>query len=52
MEYEGGDFADHALEADCASWFPIDEAIQKAYYKGEKGILKLARGKLINGQQP
>jgi 8-oxo-dGTP diphosphatase len=52
MEYEGGDFADHDREADCASWFPIDEAINKVYYKGEKEMLKLARGKLINGHQP
>ncbi|HMK50390.1 MAG TPA: NUDIX hydrolase, partial [Thermodesulfovibrionales bacterium] len=35
MEYEGGDVADHDWEVDSASWFPIDEAVAKANYKGE-----------------
>jgi 8-oxo-dGTP pyrophosphatase MutT (NUDIX family) len=46
MEYESGDVSEHDWEVDSASWFPIDEAIEKAKYKDEKEMLKLARKKL------
>ena len=46
MEYESGNVADHDWEVDSASWFSIDEAIEKANYKGEKEMLQLARKKL------
>ena len=39
MEYTGGDIADHDTEVDDCRWFPFDEAVEKAEYKDEKGIL-------------
>ena len=49
MEYESGDTSGHDREVDSASWMPIDEALKKASYKGEKEIIKLAKKKLTNG---
>jgi len=49
MEFESGDISGHDWEVESASWVPIDEAIQKASYKGEKGIIKLAKEKLLHG---
>ncbi len=50
MEYEGGDVSNHDWEVDDASWFPIDEALKKASYRGEKEIIEKARKKLIDGK--
>lgn len=50
MEYEGGDVLNHDWEVDNASWFPIDEALKKASYKGEKEIIEKAKKKLTNSQ--
>jgi 8-oxo-dGTP pyrophosphatase MutT (NUDIX family) len=47
MEYEGGDVSNHDWEVDDASWFPIDEAIEKAGYKGEKEMLEKAKGIIL-----
>ncbi len=47
MEYEGGDISDHDWEVDSAAWFPIEEALKKANYRGEKEIIEKARKKLI-----
>ncbi len=49
MEYESGDTSEHDWEVDSASWIPIDEALKKASYKGEKEIIKLAKKKLSDG---
>jgi 8-oxo-dGTP diphosphatase len=49
MEYESGDTSGHDREVDSASWMPIDEALQKASYKGEKEIIDLAKKNLCNG---
>jgi 8-oxo-dGTP pyrophosphatase MutT (NUDIX family) len=49
LEYESGDTSGHDWEVDSASWIPIDEALQKARYKGEKEMITLAREKLFNG---
>jgi len=43
LEYESGDVSDHDFEVNEAVWFPIDEAIQKATYKSERGILEKAK---------
>ncbi len=43
MEYEAGDVSKHDWEVDNAAWFPIDEALKKARYKGEKEIIEKAR---------
>ncbi len=46
MEYTGGDVSGHDAEvADCR-WFPIDEAIEIAGYKDEKGLLIKVRDML------
>jgi len=49
MEYESGDTSEHDWEVDSASWILIDDALQKASYKGEKEIIELAKKKLCNG---
>ena len=43
IEYESGDTSNHDFEVDMVSWFPIDEALNKANYKGEKEIIAKAR---------
>jgi len=43
IEYESGDISEHDSEVDMASWFPIDEALEKASYKGEKEIIEKAK---------
>ena len=43
MEYEAGDVSKHDREVDNAAWFPIDEALKKASYRGEKEIIEKAR---------
>lgn len=43
MEYEAGDVSKHDREVDNAAWFPIDEALKKARYKGEREIIEKAR---------
>lgn len=45
MEYEGGDISYHDWEVDSAAWFPIEEALKKANYRGEKEIIEKARKK-------
>ena len=49
MQYESGDTSGHDWEVDSASWMPIDEALKKANYKGEKEILAMAKNRLLNG---
>ena len=48
MEYEGGDVSNHDWEVDSASWFPVDEALKKASYRGDKEIIQKTRDRLIN----
>jgi len=43
IEYESGDTSQHDFEVDLASWFPINDALKKANYKGEKEIIAKAR---------
>ena len=43
MEYKSGSTDAHDQEVDDAQWFPIEEAIGKLAYKGEKEILQKAR---------
>lgn len=50
MEYEAGDVSKHDREVDNAAWFPIDEALKKASYRGEKEIIEKAKKKLTNSQ--
>ena len=43
IEYESGDTSKHDFEVDMVSWFPIDDALEKASYKGEKEIITKAK---------
>jgi 8-oxo-dGTP diphosphatase len=48
LEYEAGDVSKHDREVDNAAWFPIDEALKKARYKGEREIIEKAREILLS----
>ena len=48
IEYEGGDISKHDFEVDMVSWFPVDDALEIASYKGEKEIIAKAREILKN----
>lgn len=43
MKYKGGSTDKHDWEVDDAQWFPIDEAMEKLAYKGEREILQKAK---------
>lgn len=43
LEYVSGDTEDHDWEVDKSAWFPIEEAIDKLTYRGDKDILDKAR---------
>jgi 8-oxo-dGTP pyrophosphatase MutT (NUDIX family) len=43
IEYETGDTSQHDFEVDLVSWFPIDDALKRANYKGEREIIEKAR---------
>jgi 8-oxo-dGTP diphosphatase len=46
MEFIGGSTAQHDFEVDEAVWYPIDEALQKVSFRGDKAILEKALSKL------
>jgi 8-oxo-dGTP diphosphatase len=48
IEYEKGDISKHDFEVDMVSWFPVDDALEIASYKGEKEIIAKAREILKN----
>lgn len=50
MRYKHGSTDEHDREVDDAQWFPIEEAIDKLAYKGEKEILQKAK-KMIEERQ-
>ncbi|MBI5640508.1 MAG: NUDIX hydrolase [Nitrospirae bacterium] len=43
MEYTGGDISGHDLEVDAAEWFPLETALQKISFKGDRKILEKAK---------
>lgn len=49
MEYEGGDVSNHDHEVDSAAWLPIDEALGRANYKGERDMIEKAKERLTGG---
>jgi len=49
MKYEGGNTEAHDYEVDAARWFPIEEAIGIAAYRGDKEILIKAK-EMLHGQ--
>jgi len=44
MEYMAGNTKDHDAEVDDAAWFPINDALNKVSYKGDKEIIEKAKG--------
>ncbi len=48
IKYKGGNTDEHDREVDESRWFPIDEAIDKLTYKGEKEIMQKAK-RIIEG---
>ncbi|MBI4698760.1 MAG: NUDIX hydrolase [Nitrospirae bacterium] len=44
MEYRSGSTDDHDSEVDASQWFTIEEALGRLSYKGEKEILRKAKG--------
>lgn len=47
LEYTGGTTSDHNWEVDEAEWFPINEALEKLSYKGDKEIVQKAKEMLV-----
>ncbi|MDP2167096.1 MAG: NUDIX hydrolase [Thermodesulfovibrionales bacterium] len=43
LEYVSGDTSDHDWEVDDAAWFPIDEALRRVSYKGDKDMIVKVR---------
>lgn len=43
MAFVGGDISNHDFELDEAKWLPIDKAIAKLSYKGERHIMERAK---------
>lgn len=43
LEYMSGSTSDHNWEVDNAQWFPIDDALGRLSYKGDKEIVRKAR---------
>jgi 8-oxo-dGTP diphosphatase len=46
LEYISGSTSDHNWEVDEAEWFPIEDALRKVSYKGDKEILQKAKDML------
>ena len=46
MEYVSGDTADHDFEVDEAGWFPLEIALEKVSYKGDRMVIEKAIEKL------
>ncbi len=46
MEYMEGNTSQHDFEVDEAVWYPIDEALQKVSFRGDRAILEKAVSKL------
>ncbi len=50
LEYVSGNTEDHNWEVDKAEWFPIDEALKKLSYKGDREIVRKAKESLQERQ--
>lgn len=46
MEYESGSTAEHDFEVDEAEWFPMEAALEKISFRGDKTILEKAKARL------
>jgi len=47
VEYVSGSTADHNWEVDAAEWFPLEEALNKVSYKGDREIVQKAKKMLL-----
>ncbi|GAB4389672.1 MAG: NUDIX hydrolase [Thermodesulfovibrionales bacterium] len=50
MRYVGGSTSDHDREVDESSWLPIEEASERAAYKGDREIISRAGRIIARGQ--
>ncbi|MEW6162035.1 MAG: NUDIX hydrolase [Nitrospirota bacterium] len=50
IEYESGDILSHDWEVEDVSWFPIEEAIEKASYKNEGEMIEKAKERLLGSK--
>jgi 8-oxo-dGTP diphosphatase len=48
MEYRGGSTEEHDREVEEVRWYPIEEALSKVKYKGDRVVLKRAREILLS----
>jgi 8-oxo-dGTP pyrophosphatase MutT (NUDIX family) len=46
LEYVSGNTEQHDFEVDDSQWFPIDAALEKISFKGDRSILEKAKAKL------
>lgn len=46
MEYVSGDTADHDIEVDEAVWFPLETALKKVSFKGDRTMIEKTIDKL------
>lgn len=46
MEYVSGNTADHDIEVDDAEWFPLEAALKKVSFKGDRNMIEKAIEKL------
>jgi len=46
LKYIGGDVENHSWEVDEAQWLPIDDAIERVSYKGDREIIQKAKNLL------
>jgi predicted NUDIX family NTP pyrophosphohydrolase len=46
MEYVSGSTAEHDSEVDNAEWLPLETAMKKISFKGDRSILEKAKAKL------
>ncbi|MCA9825226.1 MAG: NUDIX hydrolase [Dehalococcoidia bacterium] len=49
MTAAGGCTADHDSEFDVVEWVPLDQALQRLSYKGEREVVSLAAGRIASG---
>ncbi len=50
IEYVSGDTADHNWEVNDAEWFPLEEALSRVSYKGDREIVRKATEMLLAGK--
>lgn len=48
IEYVSGSTSDHNWEVDAAEWFPLEEALNRVSYKGDREIVQKAKDMLLN----